>query len=654
MASQLSIDIETFSSVDLPTCGMYKYVQSPDFEILLFGYSFDDEPEIVIDLTQKGRTLPLRVKNALQDPAIKKTAYNAAFEWYCINKYFSAPLEQWECTQVRAWYAGYAGGLALVAKALGLPEDKQKDKVGKALIKKFCVPNKKPTKNRPWPRILPKHEPEQWEVFKGYCGRDVVVEKAILKALEKYPLPAVEQKYWIMDMAINAAGVKTDPFVIDGALTVKAQAEEETLARMQEITGLDNPNSDDQIKKWLGEETGEAIGSLNKDVVDEVERRCAGSPEATELLALRKKLKKTSLAKYETLHNGTCCDGRFRGMLQFYGTKTGRWAGRAVQPQNLPRNYLKTLDLARNLLMAKRFDDIHMLYGNVQDTISQLIRTAFIPEAGNIFAIADYSAIEARVLSWLADEQWRLDVFNTHGKIYEASASAMFGVPLDLISKGNPEYELRAKGKVAELALGYQGSKGALVQMGALKMGLDEEELPDIVSRWRDANPRIRDLWYTVDRAAIRCVESAQPQYLAHGITIHRDEKALMITLPSGRTLYYIDPVMMPGRFDKDQIHYKGLVKKAWVNIQTYGGMLVENITQAVARDCLAEAMYRLYQAGYQIRFHVHDEVILEVPENDPVYNLDNAIEIMCEVPAWAPGLPLGADGFTHHYYKKD
>lgn len=655
MARNLSIDIETYSSVSLPDCGLYKYVQSSDFEILLFAYSFDDEPVEVVDLTQKGRTLPQRVLWALQDPNVKKTAFNAAFEWYCINKFFVSPLEQWECTMVHAYYAGYAGGLGLVAEAMGMPPDKKKDTAGKALIKLFCCPNGKKTKKHPYDRVLPKHEPEKWQLFIEYCRQDVVVEKAIKEKLGKYPLPEQEQRYWIMDQAINSGGVGTAMPLIDGALYIKDAVEQELKENIRAITGTDNPNSDDQVKAWIFETAGIEVKSLEKKVVEDVLDAVSAFPEVVTVLNLRKQLKKSSLAKYATLKDGTCADGRFRGMLQFYGAKTGRWAGRAVQPQNLPRNYMATLDTARELVMQKNVEGLKMIYGNVQDTASQLIRTAFVPVEGCIFAVADYSAIEARVIAWLAGENWKLDVFRTHGKIYEASASAMFGVPLEKITKGNPEYELRAKGKVAELALGYQGGAGSLISMGALKMGLEEEELPDIVRRWRASNPRIKDLWWKLDRAAVQCVKYGTPQYLQKGIVLSRDREYLFITLPSGRQLFYLHPGILPNRWGDDAISYEGRgVSKKWVTLETYGGKLTENIVQAIASDCLAEAMYKLHCAGYKICFHVHDEVILEIPEDDSVYNLDNAIKIMCEPPAWAPDLPLNADGFTSDYYKKD
>lgn len=653
---QLSIDIETYSSVDIKSSGLYKYVQSPDFEILLFAFSFDEEPVVVVDLTEKGRGLPDRVLRALKDPSVKKTAYNAAFEWYCINKFYEAPLNQWSCTMVQGLYAGYPAGLGRIALALGFPEDKQKDRQGGALIRKFCVP-RKPTKNKPYTRTLPEHEPDQWELFKSYNEQDVVVEKAIRKRLDAYPLPEHEQQLWIMDIWMNSQGVEIDQDLVQGAIAIDQETTEELMADMRQITGLDNPNSPSQHKAWLEETTGRVIPSLVKGILpDLIDAFKDDYPEAAQSLRIRQELAKTSIKKYYTMANACCADGRVRGLLQFYGAHTGRWAGRLIQVHNLPRNYIASLDVARGLVKKKDAQGLKLLYGNVPDTVSQLIRTAFVPSPGCVFAIADYSAIEARVIAWLSGEQWRMEVFRTHGKIYEASASAMFGVPLEKIAKGNPEYALRAKGKVAELALGYQGAKGALIQMGALKMGLSEEELPDIVRRWREANPRIRDFWYQVENAALGCVEFCQPVTLGCGVTFSRDEHNLFITLPSGRKMFYPNPVVVPGDMGRKQVQFEGQnqTTKKWELVPTYGGKLTENIVQAVARDCLADALYRLYQAGYAIRFHIHDEIILEVPEQIATECYDRIEKIMCQSPSWAPDLPLNADGFLSPYYKKD
>ncbi len=651
----LDIDIETFSSVDLGKCGLYKYVQSADFEILLFAYSFDDEEEKIIDLAQ-GEQLPDDVITALSDKNVIKTAYNAAFEWYCLNKFWPSPVDQWRCTMVKGLYCGYPAGLAAIGNAIGLPEDKKKMSVGKALIRKFCVPCKETKKNGGRTRNLPKHEPEQWELFKEYCKQDVVTEKEIKKILDKVEFPQFEQEMWIIDQLMNAYGVQIDKKLVDGAIYIDNVRTEELLNEAVEISGLNNPNSVAQLKEWISETTGEEVSSLSKaDVPALIEN--TDSEKVKRMLEIRQELSKTSTKKYVAMENAVCDDLRVKGLLQFYGAnRTGRWAGRLVQVQNLPRNYLKTLDFARELVKDKKIDSLKLIYGNVPDTISQLIRTAFIAPAGYEFVIADFSAIEARVISWLAGEQWRLEVFKTHGKIYEASASQMFGVPIDKIKKGNPEYSLRQKGKVAELALGYQGGSGALVQMGALKMGLAEEELPDIVDRWRSSNKRIVDLWHTIQICALKAVETGIPQAMQKGIVFSIENGNLAITLPSKRKLFYIKPELITNQFGNAAISYMGQnqTTKKWERIPTYGGKLTENIVQAIARDCLAESMKALVNAGYVPVFHIHDEVICEVPVNNENFSLEKAVEIMCKPIKWAEDLPLNADGFTSKYYKKD
>lgn len=651
----LDIDIETFSSVDLGKCGLYKYVQSADFEILLFAYSFDDEEEKIIDLAQ-GEQLPDEVVSALSDKNVIKTAYNAAFEWYCLNKFWSSPIDQWRCTMVKGLYCGYPAGLAAIGNAIGLAEDKKKMSVGKALIRKFCVPCKETKKNGGRTRNLPKHEPEQWELFKEYCKQDVVTEKAIKKILDKVEFPQFEQEMWIIDQLMNAYGVQIDKKLVDGAIHIDNVRTEELLNEAVEISGLNNPNSVAQLKEWISETTGEEVSSLSKaDVPALIEN--TDSEKVKRMLEIRQELSKTSTKKYVAMENAVCEDSRVKGLLQFYGAnRTGRWAGRLVQVQNLPRNYLKTLDFARELVKNKKIDSLKLIYGNVPDTISQLIRTAFVAPAGYEFVIADFSAIEARVISWLAGEQWRLEVFKTHGKIYEASASQMFGVPIDKIKKGNPEYSLRQKGKVAELALGYQGGSGALVQMGALKMGLAEEELPDIVDRWRSSNKRIVDLWHTIQICALKAVETGIPQAMQKGIVFSIENGNLAITLPSKRKLFYIKPELITNQFGNAAISYMGQnqTTKKWERIPTYGGKLTENIVQAIARDCLAESIKALVNAGYVPVFHIHDEVICEVPVNNENFSLEKAVEIMCKPIKWAEDLPLNADGFTSKYYKKD
>ncbi|MBA4534394.1 DNA polymerase [Brevibacillus halotolerans] len=654
----LSIDIETFSSVDIKKSGLYKYVQSVDFQILLFAYSFDGGPVQIIDLA-RGEALPADVMFALHDPNTIKHAYNAAFEWYCLNKFFYSPLEQWRCTQVHGLYCGYTVGLAETAVALGLPDDKRKMGVGKSLIKLFCTPCKPTAKNGHRTRTLPYHEPEKWQLFKEYCKQDVVTEMEVERRLSSFPVPEQEQSLWVIDQMINAYGVAVDQQLIEGALYCDDLVSNELMSEAGQLTGLDNPKSVKQLSKWLTDETGNEIDNLRKDTVGEM-IESMDECDARRVLEIRRELSKTSVKKYTAMREAVCQDGRIRGLLQFYGAnRSGRWAGRLVQVQNLPRNYLETLTLARDCVKAKKVDALKLIYGNVPDTLSQLIRTAFVPSPGNVFLVSDFAAIEARVIAWLAGELWRLEVFATHGKIYEASASQMFGVPIELIKKGNPEYELRQKGKVAELALGYQGSTGALISMGALNMGLSEAELPDIVRRWRGSNKRIVDLWYGLENAAFTVMRTGQPVGFK-GLLVAREgdysnqQDFLTIMLPSGRKLFYVKPHLRWNEKGREAIHYYGMNqdKKKWMIISTYGGKLVENVVQAIARDCLAETLKRLSVAGYQTVMHIHDEVVLDVPALQA--NLEEVTELMGQPIAWAPGLPLMADGFVTEFYKKD
>ena len=651
----LSIDIETYSDIDITKTGLYKYVRSPNFKILLFAYAWDYGPVQLIDLTKE--ELPESIVAALKDPEVLKTAYNAAFEVNCLSRFYETEVRQWECTMVHGLYAGYPAGLGLVAKVMNMPEDKQKDRAGKALIKLFCVPHK-PTKRDPRTRILPADEPEKWELFKEYCRQDVVTEMAIKQKLLPYPLPETEKTYWGEDQFINYYGARIDTDLVHGAQMIADTEANRLTERIREITGLVNPNSPTQLKKWLEDQSGAPVKSLNKTDVPELIKLYdeTGLDDAAEVLRVRQRAAKTSLKKYDAMEDAVCEDGRVRGLIQFYGTRTGRYAGRLVQVQNLPRNYLESLDEARSLVKAADLDAVRVFYTDVQDTVSQLIRTAFIPSEGRYFAVADYSAIEARVIAWLAGEDWRMKVFHGDGKIYEASASSMFHVPAEKIVKGNPEYSLRAKGKIAELALGYQGSKGALVTMGALRMGIPEEELPDIVSRWRKANPNIVSLWNQLDEAVIDTVKTFREHTIRGKITTSRDENYLFITLPSRRKLFYPGPVVDEGDFGGDQVKYEGLnqTTKKWEYVRMYGGKWTENVVQAIARDCLAEALHNLIQAGYLPVFHVHDEVILEIENADTEHSLENAIAIMCQAPAWARDLPLNADGFTSSYYKKE
>jgi DNA polymerase bacteriophage-type len=656
MIRTLNIDIETFSSVDIQKSGLYKYVQSPDFEILLFAYSINSGPTQIVDLAQ-GEQIPPDIITALGDPNVTKHAYNAAFEWYCLSKFFYTPIDQWRCTMIHGLYCGYTAGLAATAIALGLQQEKQKMTVGSSLIKLFCTPTIPNKKNGGRTRTLPHHEPEKWKLFKEYCKQDVEVEKEIERRLSNFPVPKREQKLWELDQLINAFGVKIDEQMVDSALYVDEVITNQLMGEAVSITGLDNPNSAQQVMGWL-EKQGVKVDNLQKETVSKTIKETTGNVKR--VLEIRQELAKTSVKKYQAMKEAVCEDGRVRGLLQFYGAnRTGRWAGRLVQVQNLPRNYIETLAHARGLVKEKKIDALKLVYGNVSDTLSQLIRTAFVPSEGNVFVICDFSAIEARVVAWLAGEQWRLDVFNTHGKIYEASASQMFGVPLERIVKGNPEYELRQKGKVAELALGYQGGPGALISMGALDQGLTEEELPDIVRRWRASNKRIVDLWYSLENAALSVMRTGQPAGVK-GLILARESDIingldfLTITLPSGRKLFYAKPFLADNEFGKEALYYYGLnqTTKKWERISTYGGKLTENVVQAISRDCLAESLYRLHQAGYQTVMHIHDEVVLDVPREKA--DLDKIEAIMGAPIDWAPGLPLKADGFISEFYKKD
>lgn len=663
----LSIDIETYSDIDLKKAGLYKYVQSPQFQIILFAYRCDDEPVQTVDLAQ-GERIPFEIQLAMMNPKIIKRAYNAAFEWYCLSKYLqlkpetqTAWLGQWRCTMLHGLYLGYPSGLAAIGEALKLPQDKKKMGVGQALIRYFCKPCKPTKANGSRTRNLPKHEPEKWELFKEYCKQDVYSENSIWRMLSVFPVSEDVQKQWELDMRINANGVNLDRELIDGALHCNALITDELMNEATQLTGLRNPKSVAQLKKWLTEELSEDVNTLSKTKVAELLDRDLPSSDVGRVLEIRQELGKSSVSKYEAMETCICSDGRARGLLQFYGgNRTGRWAGRLIQVQNLPRNYIESLDTARELVRKKNAEAIRLLYGNVPDTLSQLIRTAFIPSEGNKFVVADFSAIEARVIAWLAGEQWRLDVFNTHGKIYEASASSMFGVPIELIKKGNPEYALRAKGKVAELALGYQGSAGALINMGALDMGLSEEELPDIVQRWRKANPRIKDLWYACENAALEVMTSGRRTGINQNIIFAREYDLnsgldfFTVQLPSGRKLYYPHPFLAENDFGKQALHYYGVNQKTgkWGVIATYGGKLTENIVQAVARDCLAVTLERLDAAGLQVVMHIHDEAVIDCPKDK--ISVEKACELMGQPISWAEGLPLKAAGFESEYYMKD
>lgn len=664
MIHHLSIDLETYSSVPIKNAGAQRYIASSDFEILLFAYSLDGQPVQVVDMAM-GEKIPDWVLKALYDPNYIKHAYNAVFEFVGISKVFGQLIpSQWRDTMFRGLYCGYTAGLDATGKALGLSEDKQKLNTGKALIRYFCVPCKPTKSNGGRTRNYPQHDLEKWRLFKEYNAQDVVTEMEIEKRLSSIPVPDFVQKQWETDLIINLRGVAVDMPFVDGALVMDAQVKSELMQEATEISELDNPNSVKQLTAWLNKETSSDVEltDLRKATVSEMLNRDDNSPDVQRMLEIRQELGKTSTKKYNAIKSCVCPDNRVRGLLQFYGAnRTGRWAGRLVQVQNLPRTYTDPIELARDLVTDRQTKAVRMIYGNVSDTLSQLIRTAFVASPGNVLIDADFSAIEARVISWLAGEKWRLDVFKSHGKIYEASASQMFGVPIDRIKKGNPEYSLRAKGKVAELALGYQGSSGALIAMGALNMGLTEEELPDIVNRWRTANSHIRDLWYDMDGAAVDVIQNGGCQRV-HGLWLAREYDgttgscSFTITLPSGRKLYYNDPKIGENRWGNPSITYMGVNEKnKWGRIETYGGKLTENCVQAIARDCLAEAIERLETAGFPIVFHVHDEVVIDIkPYAAHEDMLNQVVQIMRQPPIWAQDLPLNADGWVGDFFTKD
>ena len=650
---ELSIDIETYSDVDIGKSGLYKYVQSPNFQILLFAYSVDGAPVEVVDLLS-GDIIPKDIMEALEDPAVPKRAYNAAFEWYCLNTICDSPLSGWRCTMLHGLYCGYPAGLDAAGKALGLPQDKKKSMAGKALIKLFCTPTKPSRSNGMRTRTLPQHEPEKWELFKEYNRQDVVAEMEIERRLSGFPVPDEIQKQWEEDQRRNAVGVAVDRDLIKGALDVDAEITTQLKNRAVEITGLDNPNSLAQLKSWIESEIGRDLPNLQKETVADL-TDTENDPKVIEILKIRQEMSKTSVKKYQAMASAMCEDGRIRGLMQFYGAnRTGRWAGRLVQVQNLTKNKTNLLDLARELVKKADTTSLKIIFGNVPDLLSQLIRTCFIASDGNKIISADFSAIEARVLAWLAGEEWRMENFKAGGDIYCASASQMFGVPVE---KNGVNGHLRQKGKIAELALGYQGGVGALKQMGALKMGIPEEELPGLVQAWRDTNGRIVSFWSSVEKVAVNAVRGIPGTI--RGITFRREvdfdreQDFLTVELPSGRKLFYVKPFLSPNQWGADSIHYHGLnqTTKKWEEQDTYGGKLTENVVQAIARDCLAEALNGLTEAGHKVVFTVHDEAILDVPESVTV---DEICRIMAAPISWAPGLDLPADGFESAYYKKD
>lgn len=668
----LSIDLETYSEVSIGKAGSYRYILDPSFEILLFAYSLDGMPVEVIDVAS-GQIIPLWLKNALKNPLYIKHAYNAAFEWFALSKYLGwLPPDQWRDTMLHALYCGYPASLDAAGKAMGLPENKKKLTTGKALIRYFCVPCKPSNANGNRTRNLPKHDPDKWKLFKEYNGQDVVTEMEIDHRLSAFPVPAFVQKQWETDLQMNARGVAADMELVRGALVIGAIVKSRLMTEARQLSGLDNPNSIRQLAQWLTDATDSdaEITSVTKETVATMLKQPQPA-NVQRMLEIRQELGKTSTKKYDALETCIADDGRVRGLLQFYGAnRTGRWAGRLVQVQNLPRTYTHPLPPARQLVKDRNIDGLRMMYGSINDTLSQLIRTAFVATPGNVLIDADFSAIEARVISWLAGQEWRLEVFRTHGKIYEASASQMFHVPIEKIKKGNPEYALRQRGKVAELALGYQGGVSAMRRMdvGHNLDDLSDDEVKGIVDRWRETNSMIRDLWNIVNSAAITVITYGGAQTirsettdaiitLACELDVITGTRYMTILLPSGRKLYYPSPEIGVNRWGNPSVSYMGQnqTTKRWERVETYGGKLVENIVQAIARDCLAIAIENLEAQGLHVVFHIHDEVVIDTPAwADEDTMLETVTKIMTKPIPWAQALPLNADGWVDKFFKKD
>jgi len=654
----LHIDVETYSSEDITKVGAYKYCRSIDFEILMVAYAFDNEPIQIVDLAS-GEELPAEFIDALEDPEVVKCAHNANFERNCFAQIgYEIPPEEWECTAIKAAYCGLPLSLKNVSYALQLGED-GKHAEGKALIRYFSIPCRPTKANGQRRRNLPHHDPEKWQRFKDYCVGDVHAERTIDHRLAKYTFPEQEQLMYVLDQRINDRGVLIDLTLAENAILLDSQNTAQLAERAREITGLENPNSPAQLKRWLTEAMKMPINSLAKNVLADL-IQLAGAGAAGEVLRIRRKMSKSSVKKYTAMQSCVCDDGRARGLFQYYGAnRTGRWAGRLIQLQNLPQNKIRELTEARALFRTGSLEDVQLVYDDVGNILSQLIRTALVAPEGKAFAVADFSAIEARVIAWLAGEQWRLDVFNGHGQIYEASASMMFGLPIEQCQKvekgGRPG--IRAKGKVAELALGYQGSVGALRTMGGERMGLVESEMKAIVEKWREANPAIVKLWKQVEACAMQAMKTRRViEHKSGLLRFHYNGESLRIQLPSGRALCYWRPVFGKNKFEKQCIKYRGTVQatRQWGYIDTYGGKLVENIVQAVARDLLAFSLRELDAEGFEIVMHVHDEAVCEIDTLGQAGTLETMCEIMAQNPSWSTGLPLAADGYLTPFYKKD
>lgn len=655
--NDIFIDIETYSSVDLKTSGAYKYIASPDFEILIVGYAINEGPVISVDLAQ-GETLPEEFEEALFDPNYRKHAHNAVFERLSFKRIgYDVPAEEWYCTAVKAAYTGLPLSLDQVSKVLDL-QDKKLD-TGKALIKYFSCPCKPTKVNGGRTRNYPWHAPEKWEMYKEYNRYDVLAEREIHYKLLQYDIPVIERELYTVDQVINDRGILIDPILAKSAINIDEEYSEVLMTQARALTHLDNPKSSPQMCKWLSLKTGDSITSLAKDVLPGLIKQYNNNPDVKEALILRQKLAKSSIKKYYAMINCATPDNRVRGTFQFYGAnRTGRWAGRLLQLQNLSKNHLDDIDTPRDLVRARDWDAVEMLYDDVPDILSQLVRTAIVAPENKILAVCDFSAIEARVISWLAEEDWRMDVFRGDGKIYEAAGARMFNVPISAITKTSP---LRQKAKIAELALGYQGHLGAMKRMGGESMGLSDTEMTSIVRKWRDANPKIVELWAEVEDCAMEAVRyHRQVVGTSRDLIFDCNDEVLTITLPSGRALFYRNPQIKEkakGRTTIKSLFYEGLNQetKQWTLLDTYGGKLVENIVQAIARDLLAFSLINLHKAGYAITMHVHDEIIAEIDYDGSEQETYNRMAaLMGQAPSWASDLPLNADGYLTKYYKKD
>jgi DNA polymerase len=657
MAKNLFIDVETYSSVDIKESGAYKYIESPDFEILIIGYALDDGPVKIVDLAQ-GEEMPEEFEKALLDPDCVKVAHNAVFERLSFKRIgYNVPAEQWYCTSVKAAYCGLPLSLGEVSKALNLT-DKKLD-TGKALIKYFSCPCKATRVNGMRTRNYPEHAPEKWEMYKEYNKYDVLAEREIFKRLEAYIIPDIERKMYVLDQNINDRGILVDMELAESAIAVDNTYTSILTQHAQQLTGLENPNSPVQIRQWVEKATGCVVMSLSKETMPDLMKEFADYPDVIELLNIRKKLSKTSIKKYYAMLNCAMKDHRVRGTFQFYGAnRTGRWAGRLLQLQNLSKNHISHIEVPREMIRARDWESVEMMYDDVADILSQLVRTALIASPGKVFSVADFSAIEARVISWLANEKWRMDVFRGDGKIYEATGAKMFNVPISAITKGSV---LRDKSKISELALGYEGSLGALKRMGGERMGLSDTEMMSLVRKWRSANLAIVDMWKEIDEASKEAVRYQRPvSCTCRNIIFDCNGEFMTIQLPSGRKLFYYGPKFKDKKIGHSTMPtrvlcYQGVVQetKQWGEIDTYGGKLTENIVQAIARDLLGDAMLRMQDEGYEIVASVHDEVIVEVPEINAKDHYNRLVEIMSTPPQWAEDLPLNADGGVMMFYQK-